>query len=330
MSFGEVRRITSLVEGDWVEQCCVSGLSSGEGLIWAIRDPVVDRQGGEEKIADLGVTDKRLLVQEGELSQALQAIARDGNTLSAIIRLAWDGAPLRPLTKNAKGACLLPHISIIGHITVAELQRLLTTTDTANGFANRFLWVCAARSRCLPFGGNVDRHAILRLAASIREAIDFARNVRDITFGLDTREQWESVYPDLSAARPGLLGAVTARAEAQTLRLAMIYALLDRSASIQPQHLRAALAVWKYCEDSARFIFGDKLGDPTADQIMRLLRGAVGGVTRNEIIDHFKRNKTSSEISRALTLLQSLGLARSCSVDTGGRPAELWFSTGRI
>ena len=41
------------------------------------------------------------------------------------------------------------------------------------------------------------------------------------------------VYPALSEGRPGLLGSVIARAEAQVMRLALVYAVLDRSESIQ-------------------------------------------------------------------------------------------------
>jgi hypothetical protein len=40
------------------------------------------------------------------------------------------------------------------------------------------------------------------------------------------------------------------------MRLAMLYALLDGSSTVEEEHLRAALAVWDYCEASARHLFG--------------------------------------------------------------------------
>lgn len=132
---------------------------------------------------------------------------------------------------------------------------------------------------------------------------------------------------DLSEGKPGLLGAVTSRAESQTMRLACLYALLDCSAVVRGEHLAAALATWKYCEDSARFIFGDALGDATADEILRTLRSRPEGMTRNGIREHFGRNKLSAEINRALALLQEYGLAR-VERDQGeqGRPAEHWYA----
>ena len=76
----------------------------------------------------------------------------------------------------------------------------------------------------------------------------------------------------LSAGKPGLLGAATSRAESQVMRLAMLYALLDRSPVIGSDHLLAGLAVWTYAEQSARYIFGSALGDPVADEILNHLR----------------------------------------------------------
>jgi len=84
--------------------------------------------------------------------------------------------------------------------------------------------------------------------------------------------------------------------------------------------------VWAYCEGSARYIFGSALGDPTADEVLQLLKDAhPEGVTRTAMSDHFKRNKPSHEIARALRKLQELGTAYSQKVETSGRDAEVWF-----
>jgi hypothetical protein len=105
---------------------------------------------------------------------------------------------------------------------------------------------------------------------------------------------WIAGYHDLSAAKPGLYGSVVARGEAHTLRLALIYALLDECLQIEPSHLRAALALWRYCEASTRFIFGDALGDPVADEILRSLRRAgADGMTRSDISNLFGRQKAN-------------------------------------
>lgn len=232
------------------------------------------------------------------------------------------------LAKSAKATCLEPHIAIIAHITIAELTSLLTSTDSLNGFANRFLWVCSARSKCLPFGGSVNDQALEQITDRVKKAARFARTAGRMDFSPAAREAWAAIYPSLSEGRPGLLGAVTARAEAQALRLGMIYALLDCSSTIELPHLRAALAAWQYVEDSARFIFGDSLGNATADEILRLLRSDPAGLSRNQLSEHFQRHKSSAEITLALSTLHGCGLATSTNRKTAGRPVEIWSAIG--
>ena len=325
-SWGQVRSLFEKVLDSWAQERVLSGLSSGEGLIWQVRDPIYVREKGQETCADPGVTDKRLLVLESEFASTLRVLERQGNTLSALVRQAWDRGSLRTLTKNSAAVATDAHISIIGHITADELRRYLDRTELGNGFANRFLFCCVRRSKCLPEGGgDIDLAPFAqRLAKIAAKARTFGR----VRFDDVARAIWFQVYPDLSEGRPGLLGAVTSRAEAQTVRLALIYALLDESPTIGADHLRAALAAWEYCEASARFVFGSSLGDPVADDLLRAIRATgATGMTRTEMRDLFKRNKSGGEIGAALELLARLGHIHSHQVvETGGRPAEVWIA----
>jgi DNA-binding transcriptional ArsR family regulator len=318
----------------------MGGLSSGEGLIWAVRDPIrepvpIKEKGKtiryEKQITDEGEADKRLLVTEPEFASVLQRAERETNTLSAIIRQAWDSGSLRVLKKKQTAQATDALISIIGHITRDELRRLLSSTEAANGFANRFLWVCARRSKCLPDGGALDQVDFSDVIQRLQEAATFAKTVQEMHRDCRAGAIWHEVYNALSEGEPGLFGAVTSRAEAQVLRLSCLYALLDCSPVVRAEHLRAALAVWEYCENSARFIFGAALGDPTADEILRALRGRAEGMTRNEIREHFGRNKLSAEMDRALSVLQEYGRARMVKEPAEqGRPAERWYAIDAI
>jgi hypothetical protein len=186
------------------------------------------------------------------------------------------------------------------------------------------------RARLLPFGGALDPQIVLGLAGQIHFAIEGARQLSCLAFDPSAAELWESVYGDLSEGQPGLFGAATARGDAQVVRLATLYAALDRASAITPTHLEAALALWRYCSDSVRYLFGDALGDPIADEILRALRMvAPDGMSRTEIRELFDRNRSSERIGAALGLLTRHGLVR-CKIKGGngaGRPATIWFST---
>jgi hypothetical protein len=332
-SWSRVREIFSGVPGS---PRVVNGLSSGEGLKYHVRDPLTkmerDKRTGhaEEVLVDQGIADKRLLVVESEFAQVLRQAARAGNTLSATIRAAWDTGDLMTLTKNDPVTSTSAHISIIGHITVEELRAELTQTDSANGFANRYIMMCVRRSKLLPFGGGHLAHDVLQsLRQRIARAVERARGLRAVGMTDAARQTWERVYPTLSNGHPGLLGAVTARAEAQCLRLALAYAVADQADAIDRHHLVAAIALWERAESSARHIFGSAVGDGVADEILRALRAAAPvGITRTDISGLFKRHETAHRIGIALDLLSRLGLAEgSQQAGQGGRPAEVWTAT---
>lgn len=337
-SWGRVLSIMEVADPVWAKARNISGLSTGEGLIWHVRDPIMgfEKQGkgiSAERVQieiDPGISDKRLLVTEAEFSRTIAVMGRDGNTLSAVMRDAWDRSALSSLTKNSPGRATGAHISIVGHITAEELRAVLDRTAMANGFANRILWIMARRSKQLPLGGNLEPEAIEDLGRRLGAFVGAAQNASRVALGPEAEELWRGAYAALSTGRPGLLGAITNRAEAQVIRLALIYALLDGRGVISAAHLKAGLAVWEYAEASCEFIWRGAVGNPVADEIMRVLRiaGAVGK-TRTELRDLFGRNRRADEIGSALSLLAAEGRAASClrSPEGGGRPAEVWTAT---
>ncbi|MGB3635655.1 MAG: hypothetical protein WA982_16570 [Rubrobacteraceae bacterium] len=128
-----------------------------------------------------------------------------------------------------------------------------------------------------------------------------------------------------AAGAPGLFGAATSRAEAQTLHIAALYATLDACSVIQHPHLQAALALWHYSEASARYIFVDAISDAVADKIAAALEEEPDGLSRTDLSDLFKRHRSRGEIDRALGLLEKISRVQRDKVETGGRPAEKWF-----
>jgi hypothetical protein len=169
----------------------------------------------------------------------------------------------------------------------------------------------------------VDKAPHLERLAS---ALEFGKRPIEITWGKNAKRDWSDIYGPLSEGKPGMFGAVTGRSEAQVMRLSALYAVLDESDVIEVQHLEAALALWQYAEDSARYIFGHTTGDPVADNIVVALRAAgTQGMTRTQIRDYFGRNIKGDRIHRAMSLLLKMGMVRSSSEHTGGRPTERWF-----
>ena len=331
-----IRQYVKLVDEEWFEACIASGLSSGEGLIHRLRDPDErENEDGELEVKDPGVSDKRLLVEEPEFASPLTVMRREANTLSMVVRNAWDDRPLENLTKNSHERATDTHITIIGHVTRSELLRHLNEEKVGGGIGNRFLFVLVQRSKALPHGGEADAVTDDQVRR-LQEAVAFGKEEREISlsaevedqYGYSAKELWEEVYADLSEGRRGLFGAVVSRAEAYVRRIATIYAVLDLSEDVKVAHLLAALAVWQYCEQSAYLIFGDRTGDRLADELLEALKDAgEEGMTRNDIHDFFGRNQKSVRIGSVLRDLERQGLVRmeKEKTDGPGRPTERWF-----
>jgi hypothetical protein len=323
------------IDDDWLKSI-QSGLSSGEGLIWCVRDAIYKRnRDGHEVLDDPGISDKRLLVRQTEFFGALQAMRRHGSTLSPTLRDAWDRGYLNSMTKNSPARATDAHISLAANIPPEELRRGLLADDVDNGFANRFLWCCSRGSKFLPEGGK-DLDADLQELRRQFNRVNINSLKGEVTLNADAQDIWgynskpdTGLYRRLAAPRPGMFGQVTARAAQQVLRLALVHAQLDGVLTIGPSHLEAALEIWRYCEDSCRYLFGDLIGDSTADAILKALRSAPQeGLTRWEINKHFTGNKPAAEIERALHLLAQTRKAGFAMEDTGGkRPAQRWFLT---
>jgi hypothetical protein len=312
------------------------GLSSGEGVIHAVRDALIRREpvkdhgrviDYQEVEADPGEADKRLLVVEPEFARVLRVMSRQGNTLSPILRAAWDKGDLQIMTRHSPAKATGAHVVLMGHITMEELRRELLEIETANGFANRIVWMAVKRSKLVPEPAVFAGPDLERLAAAVNSGVRRAHSISLMQRDAAARALWADVYPELTAEREGLAGAILARAEANVLRLSLIYALVDGSATVQVPHLAAALELWVYAEASVLHIFGAATGDAVADGIVAALQSA-GELSRTQIRDLFGRHEAAGRIDHALQLLLRTKRVQVETRTTGGRPVEIWRLAG--
>ncbi len=302
---------------EW-ERLIVPGLGSGEGLIGHLKR-------GEG-------TEHRALVLETELGRLLGVMAREGSSLSPTLRDAWDGSALGRFLAREEALVTWHHVGLLAHVTPVELRAKLTSVDAANGFGNRFLWLAVRRQRLVPFPES-PRGLIAPHVEALHRAIVEAQTPAELAWTPAAAGRWEALYVDLALrSRRGLAGAITARAEAQVARLALTYALLDRSRDVDLAHLEAALALWDYAERSAVYLFGESTGDPLADELLRYLRVDRQRMTRQRLRDELGV-RDSARLSAAIGTLAGLGLAitgKGSTGSTGGRPAEWVELVGEV
>ena len=288
------------------------GLSTGEGLGWAIRDRVENDDGGDNG----GTDDKRLYCVEAEFAGAMAAASREKNTLSATIRTAWDGKTIAPLVKNAAWAATDPQIVISGHITAAELLARMKDVDALSGFLNRFVILHIVRPKLVALPRRTPDDAVNSLAARVAEAVSFASapdvaisNSLEITLSQDAIKFWCEQYPSLTAEVDGIAGAMLVRSEIYTRMLSMVFALLDKTSVIEPQHIKAALAWVNYWKDSVLYIFqtlaakaeSERLNEDSAE-VLEFIRQHPG-CNKSSLTYSFKNKLNGTQVTNSLNYL---------------------------
>ena len=297
-------------------------LSTGEGLAHHVRDESDEerersqRQNPNEPIREKG--DKRLIILDEEFASGLACTKREGNTLSMGIRCFWDSGDYAPLTKNNPVTVRGAHISILTHITMQELAVCLGEVQAVNGFGNRFLWVCARRAKLVPLPSRMPDAELAPLQRELWRLVGLAQQRGTMTMTPPAEALWESLYTALSQEHSGLAGSIINRAEAQTLRLALIYALLDGQGQIEEAHLHAALAFWQFAQESALYIFGNKAADPVEQKILELL--ATGEKSSTEVNKHFGGHVSKERLQNVLEELAARQRISLTKYNSGGRP----------
>jgi hypothetical protein len=202
----------------------------------SVRDPItkqrwVKGKKGEQGyvetyIEDQGITDKRLLVAETEFGSTFAVMGRNGNTLSAVIRDAFDSKkPLGQMVKNSPATATGAHISIIGHITAFELGNLMKECEHWNGFGNRFAYVCVKRGKFHSDPPGLSEADIGKELSQLAVATDWAHEVREMERDEAAKPLWDKIYSEFAENDDEtIVSATIDRGDVFMLRFQQLYA----------------------------------------------------------------------------------------------------------
>ncbi|GAA3890023.1 hypothetical protein GCM10022243_63620 [Saccharothrix violaceirubra] len=308
-----------------------TGLSSGEGLAAAFAvdpgDTDGNAAGGKPRLLPEG--DCRLLAEEQEWAAVMARMKREGNTLGALLRQAWEGGNLSTLNVNARMASR-SHLGIIAHITPKEFRGKLSAGDLAGGTYNRFLPVAVAQSKESP--PPPDPELVGHLAASLAARLDHAGRLDTLTFTDDAQLHRRRLQIEFNGhlGGDGPVEEFISRAAANCVRIAAIYAALDRTPLITPEHLEAAAALVRYSIASANAVLGTDRDE--RDLAAFIAAAGPDGCTKTLITKRFcKDDKTTARFRAALEHLVDAGdvtvVERPRADGRPGRGSQVYVTT---
>jgi len=315
---GDATGVMDTVVGDFSARFMEGGLGSGEALV----EMLASRE------------ERRVLLTEEEFAAVLTVASREGSTLSAQVRKAWDGTTLRNRTKSDVLEAAGSHLCVLGQVTPTELVAQLASVEVANGFANRFLFIASHSPRTIVWEDEeltgpdflralVEPHARLlrsRLEAGAgRGLVRMDKAALDHLFELRTAPR---------SASSRTVEHLSARREPMVLRLALLYAVLDGAEQVGVEHLIAAEAVVAYSSATAEHLFGGRTGNAIADQVLRyVVEAGPEGITLTELQRLFQNHLKAAARDEALEVLTRLELVTVEELKTGGRPVKVLRAT---
>jgi len=332
-----VKMVFSRMDQEFVNARFVSAnVGSGQGIVELVRDIETDKNG--DRIC--GSNEQRLLLYIAELSGLLKVSDKADSILSEIVRQAWDDDIIQLVRRQDPARSTNHHISIVGNAVGSEFFKAISSADMDNGFANRFLFILGYRQNRIPRPVQPPIEMMQSLARMTRAAIDAAHNLDRIEWSDEAGDVWDKEYVRLTADEDGPVGALTGRADTHPTRLAMMYALTDSSPVIQLEHLQAGLALWKYCDESIRYVWrrwgGNSalvkgaemaLSREAETRAARILAAAPQPgdfLGRTEITQLFSRNIKAADIAAIMGELCRRGLFKQDEQGTEGRTALGW------
>ena len=324
-SLGWTENVMNQLDSAYWRDRALTSVSSAEGLIVRITDPVIEvTPKGEEKVVIEGSADKRAVWVEEELGSMFSRMDSLEKTLTKL----WDSGRVETATKRESMACDRPHVSIIGHITPDELVERLDSHNQllSNGFSNRFLYGLVRPVQVkfdspspeeIPGFVEVRDRLCQRLRYFKEDADD------ELVFSPEAHQLYLETARHLhDHPQTGAMAKQDARWRPMTFKLAIVFAAMDFSTTIQVEHYAAARAVFAYASRSARAFMGNRTGSDLQDRFIDMW-AATGyrDLTTGEVLDMFSRNINATRRDRMLTTLQRDGfLTRQVGESTGGRP----------
>ena len=293
-----------------LDSLTVTGIGSGEGLVWHIRDP--DDKGGTE--------DKRLLVYEEELGHIISISSRDGSILSGTIQKAWDGVALQSLTRNPYRASW-SHIAIIAAITPDEFRARIGNKDLAKGLWNRYLPLFVERRQLIACPEGMTPEELEEYSNKIRKGLVHASGLDNIPLSARARRLFEDeLYPEFSDLldEDRKVADFLERGPSYLRRVSGLTSAIDGCKEVPVEKLESAACVVRYSLASARYALDEGKRNPRLDQLQRQADEACPDLLDREWIRGtlFHGNIKSEEIQEIIDTLCTDERYR----DSRGRP----------
>jgi len=247
------------IDPRWEEDCQVDHLWSGEDVITGVRGQTHSgSKRARSKVSNVQGT--RLFIVDSEFARTLAAMRRPDDSISPVLRRLWNKGSVRTMVDEKPVKITDAHVGVVGHFNLGGGIPNLKLDAKRDGILGQFLWFFVRRSKSL-FRSRWPTDELAPLVLRLKTAVAFARTVGEMKRSQKAEALWPKLRARLTEQRPqGLPGVENLKRHAPThvMRTACMFALLDMTSTIKTQHLKAAMAMWQFVDQSIDFIFTER------------------------------------------------------------------------
>lgn len=290
----------------------LKSLGSSEALLEQLAEAeMTDEQKSafHERGVSPKVMHRRVILCFDEISQFLQKSRNDSSSslIQTVVEAFDCPEQLDHTTRRLKLVAHVPTLSFMGCSNAFWLERFSTLSEVLGGFSNRFIYIDGERKPPMP--KPPPPPAMNDLVEQIHTALArYRNNPKELEFTPAADELWARWYCECYElpTHSNTASILFQRAQVNAIKIATIYAVLDRETHIDTRHLEAGIGLVLY---SGRVVSGSlgTVGENDSSKMERKILAylkRVGARTARDIytyVDGFANMKAVRDCLDALS-----------------------------
>lgn len=310
----------------------LNGIQSGEVLIKQFQHPMIDPMTNKMIGFWPGV---RIIADFEELATLVGKSSRQGSTLKSVLMDMYD-APLRLSSTSMSHGNIVadrPFGSAVTTTQYDSIRNLITRSDDASGFANRWTFATGVPKR--QFSVNRVRVDMTKPAGFLSGINLRARAEESVTWEDDGEKAWDNFFHGrLFEARTASDMSIVQRLDLMLKKLFLLFAVNENRTSVSSDIVNRVISLFPHLMETYGIveskISATEEGDDT-DRILRhvkRLTSSTRGPTATELYRVMKnKNNSVTKIRKLLENLVVLGMITEFKVPpgpSGGRPTSCY------
>jgi hypothetical protein len=306
---GKTSMLWVALDGLGVRLATMRGLSSAEGLIEELRE-----------IDSHNVT----VIQDEFMHILAKAKQEATGTLLPMLNQLYDAPEFAQVrTRNNPLRVDAPALSLLAGTTPEWMTTRLEDYHFTSGFMNRINFYVGDSKPAVALARGPDFRRVRKAVQVMITALAARPGPEQVQLDDDAKKEFVKYYDELYSATHGneLVAHALNRQRIQVLKLALVYAVSERSRTVQREHITAAADWSRYQHEVVGDLFGGNPLGPSRheERVLRILSQSKGPIKRSDLHRKMGGQTSAAQLTQMLDALAKVDRVVLGVTSTGAR-----------